>query len=162
MNANCPGVNPRPEMMYGYANAASVSKRNIAAIANAISSADALIMRLSVAIAVPPQMQVPPPTRVAVLSETFNTFRPIQMAAANEMKMFRMMRGSAFTPVPMIAAKLKVPPVAMMPQLRNFFAQNDVPSLKPLETEGRILQAIIETRRASIGPPTTTRPNAAF
>ena len=91
-------------------------------MAKAISASCALMMRLRVAIAVPPQMQVPPPTRMEVFSET-PIFLPTIIATVKESRILKMISGRARTPVPMIAAKESVPPVAMMPQLRNCLEQ---------------------------------------
>ena len=99
-----------------------VSNRKIAAIPNAISASVALIIRLNVAIAVPPQIQVPPPTRTEVFFVT-PIFLPTSIAIAKDRQMLNRIKGRALTPVPIISAKLKVPPVKIMPQFKNCLLQ---------------------------------------
>ena len=56
-------------------------------MAKAISSSLAFTIRLRVAMAVPPQMQVPPPTRMEVFSDTFRAFRPTSRAMVKDSRM---------------------------------------------------------------------------
>ena len=74
-------------------------------------------------------------------------------------KILKIINGRAFTPVPRISAKLNVAPVKMIPQFKNFLLANVVPALKSLSKLGIKLQAIIETRSATIGPPMTVLPS---
>ena len=74
-------------------------------------------------------------------------------------RMLKMINGRAFTPVPRISAKLNVAPVRMIPQFRNFLLANVVPALKSLSRFGIRLHAIMETTRATIGPPITVLPS---
>ena len=129
-------------------------------MAKAISSSKALIIRDKVAIAVPPQIQVPPPTRMEVFLLT-PSFFPTSRAMVKESRMLNKISGRALTPVPRISAKLKVAPVRIMPQFRNFLLAKVVPALKSLGRLGSRLQAIIDTSRATIGPPITVRPRRA-
>ena len=56
-------------------------------MAKAISSSLAFTIRLRVAMAVPPQMQVPPPTRMEVFSDSFRAFRPTSRAMVKDSRM---------------------------------------------------------------------------
>jgi predicted AAA+ superfamily ATPase len=75
--------------------------------------------------------------------------------------MLKTINGSAFTPVPKMSAKLSVAPVKMIPQFKNFLLANVVPALNSLSTDGIMLQIIIETNKATIGPPITVLLNNA-
>ena len=105
-----------------------------------------------------PQMQVPPPTRTEVFRVT-PSFLPTRRATVKESRILNRISGSAFTPVPIMSAKLKVAPVRMMPQFKNFLLAKVVPALKSLFRDGIRLQMIMETRRATIGPPITVLPS---
>ena len=51
--------------------------------------------------AVPPQIQVPPPTKVQVFQDCFNCL-PTKYATVKDKQIFIMIKGSAFAPNPKI------------------------------------------------------------
>ena len=77
---------------------------------------------LSVAMAVPPQMAVPPPTSMRVFPLTPN-LRPINHAVKKLRQMLNMIMGSADAPTPMIEEKLNVPPARIIPALSRYFEE---------------------------------------
>ena len=111
-------------------------------------------------IAVPPQMLVPPPTRMEVF-KGIPIFFPMIIDIVNAKNILNTISGNALIPVPKISLKLKVAPVSIIAQFKNFLLANVVPDFLSESKVGSRLHNIIEIKRATIGAPITIRPNAS-
>ena len=105
------------------------------------------------AMAVPPQMQVPPPTIVQILLDCLRASLPTRKATLKDRHILKTMSGRARTEAT-ICAKFSVAPTSIMPKARYFLAAKAVPSLKSAWKAGTMLKMIIPINRPKTGAPT--------